>query len=303
MQKLMPRLFSFLRPKKASILIVSLWAFTILSILSLSLAGFVFQQIKFSSFFIRQTASLPMARGACQRAFQDRKKDATPEYDSFKELTEENMQKLCDNASYKYYFSDKKNIDGEEKIVDESALINVNLVSSDVLKRLPGLDENLARNITESIRRPFMHKNEVLLAEGITKDAYNQFKDLITVCGTGKININTVSGEVLSALSLDEELINTIMRYRKEYIGADEKEGTEDDGAFTNPATILSDLKKFSNLSLKQEQDLLSITNYLNVKSEYLRFSIIPQVKGKDGIRYSLVINPAENKIISWLEH
>jgi hypothetical protein len=92
------------------------------------------------------------------------------------------------------------------------------------------------------------------------------------------------------------------MRYRKEYIGADEKEGTEDDGAFTNQANILSDLIKFSSISLRQEQDLLSITNYLNVKSEYLRFSIIPQVKGKEGIRYSVVINPAENKIISWLE-
>ena len=244
-----------------------------------------------------------MAKAACLRVFEDRKKDVTPEYDSFKELTQVNTQTLCDNLSYKYYFSEKKNIDGGGKFIDEGALININLVSTDVLKRLPGLDEDLAKNIMESTRRSFKRKEEVLLVEGITKDIYNKFKDLITVYGAGKININSASSEVLSALGLDDELINIIMRFRKEYIGADGKEGTDDDGAFTNAGTILSDLQKFASLGLRQEQDLLSAMNYLSVTSEYLRFNIIPQVKGKDGIRYSIVIHPRENKILSWLEY
>ncbi len=299
----MPQPLLFPPRRRASILIVSLWALAILSILSLGLAGFVFGQIKFSNYFIRQTMSLPMAKAACLRVFEDRKKDVAPEYDSFKELTQVNTQTLCDNLSYKYYFSEKKNIDGGEKFIDEGALININLVPAEVLKRLPGLDEDLAKNIIESTRRSFKRKEEVLLVEGITKDIYNKFKDLITVYGAGKININSASSEVLSALGLDDELINIIMRFRKEYIGADGKEGTDDDGVFTNAGAILSDLQKFSGLSLKQEQDLISLMNYLSVTSEYLRFNIIPQVKGKDGIRYSIVVHPRENKIISWSEY
>jgi len=243
-----------------------------------------------------------MAKAAISRVFEDRQKDTTPDYDSFQEMTRENTQALCDNLSYKYYFSEKKNIDGEGRFIDEGALININIVPVEVLKRLPGLDEDLAKNITEWSRRPFKRKEELLLVEGITKEIYNKFKDLITVYGAGKININTASSEVLSALGLDDELIGIIMRFRKEYIGADGKEGTDDDGAFTNAGTILSDLQRFSGLSLKQEQDLISLMNYLSVKSEYLRFNIIPQVKGKDGIHYCVVIHPRENKIISWSE-
>ena len=298
----MPQPSLFPPPRKASILIVSLWAFAILSILSMALAGFVFQQIKFSNYYIRQTMSLPMAKAACLRVFEDRKKDTTPEYDSFKELTQENTQALCDNLSYKYYFSEKKDIDGEGKFIDEGALININLAPAEVLKRLPGLDEDLAKNIIESTRRQFKRKEEVLLVEGITKDIYNKLKDQISVYGAGKININSASSEVLSALGLDDEIVNIIMRYRREYEGADGIKGTEDDGVFTSSAGILSDLNKFYSLSLRQEQDLLSAMNYLSVTSEYLRLNVIPRVKGKDGIRYSIVIHPRENKILSWSE-
>lgn len=299
----MPRLLLSQSHKKASVLIISLWAFTTLAILGLALAGFVFQQIKFSSFFLRQSISLPMARAAVLRVFEDRKSDVTPEYDSFRELTQENMQELCDEATYKYYFSEKKDNKEELEFIDEGALINVNLASSDVLMRLPGLDDDLAGNITESTRRPFKRKEELLLVEGITKDVYNKFKDLITVNGAGKININTAQGDVLAALGLDEELIGIILRYREDSLGTDGERETEDDGAFTNQGTILSDLQKFSNLSLRQEQDIISLMNYLNVKSEYLRLNVIPQVKGKDGVRYSIVIYPAENKILSWAEY
>lgn len=299
----MTRLLSFQPHRKASILIISLWAFATLAILGLALAGFVFQQIKFSNFFMRQSVSLPMARAAVLRMLEDRKSDVTLEFDSFQELTQENAQELCDKTTYKYYFSQKKDSGEEIKFIDEGALINVNLASIDVLTRLTGLDDDLAENITESTRRPFKRKEELLLVKGITKDAYNQFKDLVTVNGAGKININTAQGNVLAALGLDEELVDIILRYRADSLGSDGERGTEDDGAFTSQGAILSDLQKFSNLSLRQEQDMISLTNTLSVRSEYLRLNIIPQVKGKEGVRYSIVIFPAENKILSWAEY
>lgn len=301
----MPQLFlsPSLKLKSGSILIVSLWVFGVLSILSLGLASFVFQEIRFTNFFMRSTLSLPLAKGTLQRIFEERKQDGTSNYDTLEELKEESIQTLCANIAYKYYFVDKKIIDGQEKIIDESALININVVSSDVLGRLPGLDKDFAQEIVNSSRRPFKLKEELLLIEGIKKDNFNKFKDLITTSGNGKININTVSSEVLSALGLTDDLTELIMRYRQEYAGIDDKEGTGDDGAFTNSANILSDLRRFASLTLREEQDLLSIMNLLDVKSPYLRFNIIPQVKAKDGTHYSIVIYPEGNKIISWSEH
>ncbi|MBU1090251.1 MAG: general secretion pathway protein GspK [Candidatus Omnitrophica bacterium] len=290
------------RGKKGSILIVSLWALGVLAILGLALAQFIFQQIKFTNFFMRSTISLPVARAAYQRVLFERRTGLVSDYDSLKEITGEKEGQLCNNLSYKYYFAQKKIIDGEEIFIDESALINLNLVSSRILEQLPGLDEDLAKKIVESGKRPFKRKEELLLIEDIDKEQFIQFKDLITVYGTGKININSVSKEVLSALGLDDDLIEKIFRFRKEYEGGDGEEGTIDDGAFTSPSTIASELQKFVNLSTRQQQDLISLANTLDVKSEYIRLSIIPQIKGKDGVRYSIIMHPPTGKLISWQE-
>ncbi|MFH1413928.1 MAG: helix-hairpin-helix domain-containing protein [Candidatus Omnitrophota bacterium] len=275
----------------------------VLSLLSIALAHFVFQQIKFTNFFMRSTISLPLAKAALQRVFFDRIADYTPEYDSPRELTQEQQVVFCENTSYKYYFIDRLTVDEEEMIIDESALININLASSARLEKLPGLDEVLAQAITTSSRRPFKWKEELLLIEGIDKETFDQFKDLITVHGAGKININTVSSAVLSVLGLDEKIIEKIIRYRNEYEGEDGKEDTDDDGAFTDSATIVSYLDSFIGLALSEQQALFDLAaDTLSVKSEYLRFNIIPQVKGKDGVRYSILIHPKTKKIISWRE-
>ncbi|MCM8789870.1 MAG: helix-hairpin-helix domain-containing protein [Candidatus Omnitrophica bacterium] len=289
----MPQSFLFLPYKpdrRASILIISLWAFATLSILSLAVANFVFQQIRFANSYIRSTLSLPMAKSEVTLTFLRRQNDETPDYDSFAELSQEHQQTLCDNLNYNYYY------------VDEGALININLASEALIARLPGLNEELAKKISESERRPFKLKEEILLVEGMNKDIFNQFKDLITVYGEGKININLVSSEVLSVLGLDSDLIDAIMSFRNEYIGPDGKQGTEDDGAFTNAGTILSDLRKFRSLTTEQEQQLLSIMSYLVVKSDYLRLNIIPQIKGKPGIHYSILLHPVDKKILFWQE-
>ncbi|MFH1678924.1 MAG: helix-hairpin-helix domain-containing protein [Candidatus Omnitrophota bacterium] len=301
----MPQLFLFPLPnpgKRASILIVCLWAFATLSILSLAVANFVFQQIRFANFFIRSTISLPLAKSEVILTFIERQNDETPEYDSFAELSQEQERILCDNMKYNYYYVDKKTEEGEGKIIDESALININLSPQAVISRLPGLDEELVKEIAESSRRPFKLKEELLLVEGMDKDKFNRFKGRITVYGSGQININTVSGDALAVLGLDNDLIEAIIRYRQEYIGADGEEGTEDDGAFTNSGAILSDLRNFYSLSTAQEQSLLSIMSSLDVKSGYLRLNVIPQVKGKAGTHYSILIFPQAKRILSWRE-
>ncbi len=281
----------------------------ILSILGMGLTGLVFQEIRFTRTYQRLAFSLPVARGALKEVFYLRQTDITPAFDTFDELTKENEMALCGDNSYKYYFADKSNPvdkspDVASQIIDESALINLNTASKDVLMRLPGINEELAERIVNSGLRPFSSINEVFLVEGMSRDNFILFKDLITVYGLGKININTASKAVLLALGLDDTLAEAILRFRQEHkIANPDPASTKELGyGFSSTDKILDDLRSFAFLSLKQEQDLLALLSILDVKSEYLRFNIIPYSGGRQGLHYSIVIHPASKRILSWNE-
>ena len=275
----------------------------------MGLTGLVFQEIKFSSVISRLTVSLPMARAALRTVFYERAAEITPEYDTMRELTEENTVTLCGNNSYKYYFADKRGEKDSEEVIDEGALININLASLDILKRLPGLDEELADKIANSGLRPYVSINELFLVEGMTEEKFKLFKNMVTVYGNGKININTVSKSVLTALGLDEELVDIIVRFRKEHKIEVKKdaEGNPvsdiEECGFSSLSSMVADLRDYSTLSLRQEQDLVSLSSRLDVKSAYLRLNIIPQVNNKPGIHYSVVINPSTKKVVAWREY
>ncbi|MDO8489086.1 MAG: helix-hairpin-helix domain-containing protein, partial [Candidatus Omnitrophota bacterium] len=284
------------KPKnRASILVVCLWVVMILSILGMGLAGLVFQEIKFAKTYQRLVFSLPVARGALKAVFYLREKDPTPAFDTFDELTKEDEMALCGDNSYKYYFADKNESTDKMEFIDEGALINLNTASKEVLMRLPGLNDDLADKIVLSGVRPFSSINEVLLVEGMTKDNFILFKDLVTVYGSGKININTASKGVLLALGLDSEVAEGILRLRKEHkIENTDPASSSDLGyGFSSTSEILDDLRSSISLGLRQEQDILSLLSVFDVKSEYLRFNIIPISGGKKGLRYSIVIHPA----------
>jgi len=296
--------------KRASILVICLWAVMILSILGLGLTGLVFQEIRFAKTYQRLVFSLPIVRGALKTVFYLRQADTTPAFDTLGELAEENEVACCGGGSYKYYFADKirsadKSPAVASQIIDESGLVNLNTASKDMLMRLPGIDEELAERIVNSGLRPFSSINEVFLVEGMSRDKFILFKDLITVYGAGKININTASKAVLLALGLDDRLAEAILRFRQEHKieNPDPASSKELGYGFSSSDKILDDLRAFTFLSLKQEQDLLALLSILDVRSEYLRFNVIPYSGGRQGLRYSIVIHPASKRILSWSEH
>lgn len=273
----------------------------VLSILGMGLSSFVSQEIRFASIYERMSFSMPAASAAIKVVFYERQNDPTGAYDTLQELTRENEAVLCGNVSYEYYFADKENAG----IIDEGALINLNTASMDVLKRLPGISDDLADKIVYGGFRPYSSINEVFLIEGMDKDIFKLFKDMVTVYGNGKININTAGKNVLMAIGLDEELVDIILRFRKEHKIETREDFPvkEPEYGFSSLAAILDDLRSFSMLSLRQEQDLLSALSVLDVKSEYLRFNIIPKLGNKQGIHYSITIHPATKKILSWREY
>lgn len=111
---------------------------------------------------------------------------------------------------------------------------------------------------------------ELLLVKGMTSEIFNKVKDYLTVCGEGKVNINTASLAALKAIGLDEGLANKILRFRS---GKDRTEGTDDDSAFTATNSIVNQLNQVEALSQEESQQLnnLVVTNAVATKSEYFR--------------------------------
>lgn len=280
----------------------------ILSILGLGISGLVFQEIRFSKAYFRLITSLPIARGALRGVFYFRGQDLTPAYDTQDELTKEEEVLLCAGNAYRYFFVDKKNAASGEEITDESALINLNLASAEVLARLPGMDQESAEAITNSGLRPFSTINEVLLVKDFPKDKFLLFKDFVTVYGIGKVNINTAGKAVFIALGLDEELADIIIRFRRQHViklpdtGGIPEQNNPPAYGISDLSSLINDLRDFASLGLRQEQSLITILPGLEVKSEYLRFNVIAAPDGQDGLHYSIVIHAPTKKVLSWAE-
>ncbi|MDD5504829.1 MAG: helix-hairpin-helix domain-containing protein [Candidatus Omnitrophica bacterium] len=298
---------------RASVLVLCLWAIMILSILGMGLSSFVFGQIKFAKTYKHIVMSLPVARAAVKSVFYIKQDDDTPLYDTYDELTRENTLNVCQGIFCLYYFADKIVSDEGVKVIDESALININTASADVLARLPGMDEELADGIIKSGLRPFVSINEILMVEGMQKESFLQFKDMITVYGRGKINLNTVSSQVLEALGLDEEVARAVIDYRNAHQIIPPEDDKKDEGEEGRPepepeyglsdlSGLLEGVKEMAFLSTRQQQDLLALFSVFDVKSEYLRFNIIPVFGTDKGLRYSVLIHPDSGRVISWKE-
>lgn len=146
----------------------------------------------------------------------------------------------------------KTGTSGAFGLTDEGGKININFAAPDILQKLlslyGGMDTGSALTLAHSIvdwrdaddirsgcpdgsseklkysrrgyqyvprNRPFVCVEEVMLVHGMTPGIFVNIRDMITVNGSGKININTVSTEVLHVLGLDMALAEKIIEYRE----------------------------------------------------------------------------------------
>ncbi|MDB4349332.1 general secretion pathway protein GspK [Omnitrophica bacterium] len=140
--------------------------------------------------------------------------------------------------------------------------------------------------------RDFIVPEELLLVRGITEELfYDKLKGYITVYGEGKININTASEDVLTALFGIgyPALASKIIDYRR---GVDGKAGTDDDrwfimGEFViergkrgmvevkdlNDANWYDNIFGITDLEYKRIKDLAGAEGLLSTYSDYYRAS------------------------------
>jgi hypothetical protein len=188
--------------------------------------------------------------------------------------------------------------------VDEESRVNIAAAPEDVVKRLPGLEneDTLAKEIAQA---NLTVKEELLLIEKMTPEIYNGFKNLVTVRGFGGTNINTAGDQVLAVLGCDQETIGAIKDYRN---GPDGIPGTEDDLWFAMKEQIVGQLGE--NLSQGQRETLNKLvgTGLLSTTSDYIHIYGERGVAGENGVKpsgatsFKAIMNLATGNIVSWGE-
>ncbi|MFC1631230.1 general secretion pathway protein GspK [Candidatus Omnitrophota bacterium] len=105
----------------------------------------------------------------------------------------------------------------------------------------------------------FQLLEELLLVKGVNQEIFDQLNDFVTVYGSGQVNINTASREVLLALGLHKNLVDKILAFRN---GPDATEATGDDNVFVLSSEITAKLASARSLS---ETEAASLTNLVSV--------------------------------------
>jgi len=272
----LPRPSLSLSRNAGSILIFTIWVIVFFAILSLGLYNIISSQIRLIKAAEDRFYGLNMAYAAYIYAKNQIKKEKSS-YNTLYELRKkQEMQLGIGKFSY--------------TLVDESSKININTASLDVISRLPGLDAELTKGICASSLKPFNNKEELLLIDGISEELYNKFKDFITVCSHGGVNINTAPLEVMTALGCDEELVSIIDNFRK---GADAEEATKDDQEFKDSGEIVSALDSFRGLSDMQKEVLSQLTGQGLIGAEPSSFSLQIEtwILSKAAMKYVIIID------------
>jgi type II secretory pathway component PulK len=158
-----------------------------------------------------------------------------------------------------------------------------------------------------SLPFPYATKNsefetleELLLVKGFSENVFEKIKDYVTIYGEGRVNINTTSLAVLSALGLDEDLAQKVILYRA---GKDGVSGTLDDNAFVSASDIVASMSAAYPLSGSQVEQLNRVAAlYLGVSSD--NFSI--KAAARLSANYLLTVYSVvkrDGKILYWREN
>jgi type II secretory pathway component PulK len=218
--------------------------------------------------------------------------------------------------------------------VDEERKININTVDMPVLVRLfsalPDINETQAQDIAAAIidwrdsdtvlaapggaedayytglQYPYQAKNasfesldELFLVKGITPGVFRKMKPLITVYGTGRVNINTTGEEVLMALGLNGSLVQQVIAFRQ---GKDALDGTQDDNIFTAAAEIVPRLSEAYRLGAADIAELSAISEkYLTVSSNNFMIRCLASLRNRPNTKETVcVFNRGLDKVIYW---
>lgn len=141
------------------------------------------------------------------------------------------------------------------------------------------------------------------------KEIYGKIRDLITVYGDGKININTASEETLGILinsCMDECVNNGVITVRFESQNLVNLISTiRRDNPFKDSSALSNDLASTNNLSSEEKNVLNKLTGIITFKSNNFRIKSTGEITGKAISKTITCVfsRYPENRIVYWHEN
>ena len=251
------------RTRSGSLLVMTLWLVTILSVLAVAIGRYLSLGVKMAGYRLAREQAVTLARGGVYLAMQ-RLADDPPEAEG---------QAYDWEGDEWAAFSTRGSMDGDPavwviafpspgsgssrfrgrvaiRITDEERKLSLNAATKDQLLAMVG-DEGLVQAIIDARDEPdaaedrpdqhppyaakngpFAVPEELTDLSGMTPQAYDALRASTSpYAGAGTaLNINTASAEVLRALGLTESAIQLVTRFRE---GPDGPQEHAQDGIFT----------------------------------------------------------------------
>jgi len=199
-------------------------------------------------------------------------------------------------------------------VIAEEGKVNVNLAPEEMIRNLEPIRGSIARallrkRLGDDLKAgggddmKFRLLEELLIVEEIEPEEWygdeedeRGIRDLFTVYGDGKIDLNSALPEVIEAIpGLDRRIADDILAFRA---GPDAVVGTEDDHTWES-------FDKFK-ASLKLSQDKIApITKYCKLGSDYHTITVAARRSGSRATaRITAVMRKTYNafEIVSWRE-
>jgi len=195
-------------------------------------------------------------------------------------------------------------------IADAESRISLNTAPKEILDNIEGLSfrtvsaimEHRGSDLTPEERGLFLTVEEGRYLEGVEEDDWEGddenpgLRDLFTVYGSGRVNVNSAPREVLVAIpELDESVVDQIIAYRD---GEDHKHGTADDESFAS----LPDLAAQVGVD---PTALAPITRFCTFESHYFTITgFATQRQGKVRAAAQAVVQLETGKadVLAWSE-
>ena len=299
-----------MKSKKASILVLTLWTLSFLSIFAIGLTRNLSAQLRFASHLQARLRTYYLAYAGIERAIVELDADEDLNYDSLDEEwsnREEFEEMPLDTGYISLHIKDeasKININKAPLSILKSMLENVGEVKSDeaddianaivdwrdidIIVSPGGAEDDYYRHLEASYpckNGEFQISEELLLVKGMSPLIFSKIAGVITVYGEGGVNINTADEDVFCALGLSRGLAEQVVEFRR---GSDRIDGTEDDNIFKTPA----EMRKIGSLFTEESEEMNRAisSNALSVKSDVFRIiSSGILKKGTDNLQNNII--------------
>ncbi len=326
-----------IRDNSGSVLVLSLWILTLLSLTALSLALKARFELKLTKYQWDDICLLQSAKAGVVHAVSVLSKHRAIGYSALNQEWAHApalFEKLSMAKAKLTFARDTQDAMGERKrfygLADEESKINLNHAPKEVLEKIFSMEPDIVPCLMdwrdknnavlssgaesryyESLPNPYSCRNgplrslaELSLVKGVTPDIFDEVKEVLTVFGTGQVNLNTASPAVLEKTGLTGSLAEKIRMFRE---GEDFVMGTEDDGVFESLGSVL---QRLNHLYALTDEERVSLNHCLQkkmlcVKSTCFRLNMMVRTfDSRSWRRYDIVVSPYQKGLqpLYWSE-